>query len=135
MAAGVCLGPYGLGALTGAAPWISAFTISDPKQVAQLAELGVVFLLFMIGLELSWERLRLMRRLVFGLGALQVACCGVVVASAAVLLGQPIAAAAVIGAALCLSSTAMVMPIGLTQYDMITPASPPRNEPIQSISA
>jgi CPA2 family monovalent cation:H+ antiporter-2 len=111
LGAGVLLGPYGLGALTGSAPWMGAFTISDPKQVAQLAELGVVFLLFMIGLELSWERLRLMRRLVFGLGAAQVACCCAVVATAAVMLGEPIAGAAVIGAALCLSSTAMVMPI------------------------
>ena len=44
-----------------------------PQEVAQLAEFGVVFLLFMIGLELSWERLSRMRRFVFGLGALQVA--------------------------------------------------------------
>src|SRR3954470_11691119 len=58
--AGVVLGPYGLGALSASAPWLAAFTISDPAQVAQLAELGVVFLMFMIGLELSWERLRLM---------------------------------------------------------------------------
>ena len=62
LGAGVLLGPYGLGALAKTAPWMRAFTISDPKQVGQLAELGVVFLLFMIGLELSWERLRLMRR-------------------------------------------------------------------------
>jgi CPA2 family monovalent cation:H+ antiporter-2 len=111
LGAGVLLGPYGLGALTHAAPWMAIFTISDAKQVAQLAELGVVFLLFMIGLELSWERLRLMRRLVFGMGAAQVALCGAAIASAAYMLGQPLAAAAVIGAALCLSSTAMVMPI------------------------
>src|ERR1700744_6262158 len=91
----VPLGPYGLGALSKAAPWMAIFTISDPKQVAQLAELGVVFLLFMIGLELSWERLRLMRRLVFGLGAAQVALGGAAIATAAYLLGQPLAGAAV----------------------------------------
>ncbi|HMO42044.1 MAG TPA: cation:proton antiporter, partial [Phenylobacterium sp.] len=62
--AGVGLGPFGLGALADFAPWIAYFTVGDPEEIAQLAELGVVFLLFMIGLELSWERLRLMRRMV-----------------------------------------------------------------------
>ena len=53
-----------------------------------------------------------MRRLVFpASGAAQVALCGAAIATAAYLLGQPLAGAAVIGAALCLSSTAMVMPI------------------------
>ncbi|HEX7760797.1 MAG TPA: cation:proton antiporter, partial [Caulobacteraceae bacterium] len=75
MLAGVTLGPHGLGALTGAAPWLSYLTVSRPDEIAEIAELGVVFLLFMIGLELSWERLRLMRRLVFGLGGAQVAVC------------------------------------------------------------
>ncbi len=109
--AGVVLGPFGLGALGKSAPWLSTFTISDPEQVAQLAELGVVFLLFMIGLELSWERLRLMRRLVFGLGGLQVALCLVAIAAIARALGQPWPAALAIGSALSLSSTAIVMPL------------------------
>src|SRR5215217_8177036 len=76
LGAGVLLGPFGLGSLPDRVPWFSYFTISDPAEISQLAELGVVFLLFMIGLELSWERLRLMRRMVFGLGALQVLACG-----------------------------------------------------------
>ena len=58
LGAGVLLGPHGLGSLTGRAPWLSALTIDNPDEVAQLAEFGVVFLLFTIGLELSWERLR-----------------------------------------------------------------------------
>ncbi|MET0337160.1 MAG: cation:proton antiporter, partial [Caulobacter sp.] len=111
LCAGVVLGPFGLGSLGERAPWLSYFTIGNPADVAQLAEFGVVFLLFMIGLELSWERLRLMRRLVFGLGGLQVSFCIMVIASAAWLLGQPLAAACAIGAALALSSTAIVMPI------------------------
>jgi CPA2 family monovalent cation:H+ antiporter-2 len=111
LAAGVVLGPHGLGSLTGAVPWLSALTIDNPDEVAQLAEFGVVFLLFMIGLELSWQRLRAMRRLVFGLGAAQVAVSGVATAGAALALGQPLGAAAAIGAALALSSTAIVMPI------------------------
>jgi CPA2 family monovalent cation:H+ antiporter-2 len=111
LAAGVVLGPSGLGSFAGDLPWLSAVTIDNPAQLAQLAELGVVFLLFMIGLELSWERLRLMRRLVFGFGGLQVAICGAVIAGATLLFGQPVLSAAAIGAALALSSTAIVMPL------------------------
>ena len=111
LGAGVLLGPYGLGALAHEVAWLGAFTIDNPQEVAQLAEFGVVFLLFMIGLELSWERLSRMRRLVFGLGAAQVAVCMTVTASVALALGQNLAAAIAIGAALALSSTAIVMPI------------------------
>ena len=82
--AGVLLGPSGLGQLSGDVSWLSAFTIDNPEQVAQLAEFGVVFLLFIIGLELSWERLRRLRRYVFGLGALQVTLCLAVTAGVGV---------------------------------------------------
>lgn len=108
---GVVLGPYGLGALAHEVSWLGLFTIDNPAEVAQLAEFGVVFLLFMIGLELSWERLRAMRRFVFGLGALQVLICAAAVGLVAWKFGQPPTAAAAIGAALALSSTAIVMPI------------------------
>ena len=111
LSAGVLLGPYGLGKLARAAPWLSALTIDNPAEVVQLAEFGVVFLLFMIGLELSWERLRAMRRYVFGLGAAQVSVSLAVTAGTALVLGQPGGAAIAIGAALALSSTAIVMPI------------------------
>ena len=115
LAAGVLLGPYGLGALREQIPWLGYVTIGEPEEMAELGEFGVVFLLFMIGLELSWERLRLMRRYVFGLGATQVAVCGLVIAGAGVAFGLPPAAAAAVGAALALSSTAVVMPI-LTEH-------------------
>jgi len=111
LGAGVVLGPYGLGSLAHEVEWLNAFTIDNPGELAQLAELGVVFLLFTIGLELSWERLRSLRRYVFGLGALQVGLCLTATAVAAMLMGQPPAAAIAIGAALALSSTAIVMPI------------------------
>jgi len=111
LAAGVLLGPYGLGSLAGEVKWLGAFTIENPDELAQLAEFGVVFLLFMIGLELSWERLWSLRRYVFGLGALQVAVCQAVTAGVALAVGQPVGAAIAIGAALALSSTAIVMPI------------------------
>jgi CPA2 family monovalent cation:H+ antiporter-2 len=110
LGAGVVLGPYGLGSLTREFKWLGMLTIENPDELSQLAELGVVFLLFMIGLELSWERLRSLRRYVFGLGALQVMTCMTVIAGGAMMLGQPTTAAVIIGAALALSSTAIVMP-------------------------
>jgi len=109
LGAGVALGPFGLGALAGTFPWLGYFTVDNPEEITQLAEFGVVFLLFMIGLELSWERLRALRRLVFGLGGLQVTVCMIVLGVGAYLLGQPLAASAAIAAALALSSTAIVM--------------------------
>ncbi|TAL34237.1 MAG: potassium transporter TrkA [Phenylobacterium sp.] len=111
LGAGVVLGPYGLGSLAHEVQWLGAFTIENPDELAQLAEFGVVFLLFAIGLELSWERLRSLRRYVFGLGALQVLLCLTATALAAYAVGQPPGAAIAIGAALALSSTAIVMPI------------------------
>ena len=93
LGAGVLLGPYGLGSLSDRFEWLSAFTIANPEELSQLAEFGVVFLLFMIGLELSWERLRSMRRYVFGLGAAQVVLCLSATALAARAVGQPPAAA------------------------------------------
>jgi CPA2 family monovalent cation:H+ antiporter-2 len=111
LGAGIVLGPSGLGALADRFAWLRFVTIGNPQEVAQLAEFGVVFLLFMIGLELSWERLRLMRRYVFGLGALQVGLCLTAIAGVALAVGVPPAAAAAVGAALSLSSTAVVMPI------------------------
>lgn len=111
LAAGVLLGPDGLGRFAQSTGWLSWLTIGDQAQIRQLSELGVAFLLFMIGLELSWERLKAMRRLVFGLGMLQVAVCAVVIAVAFMALGQPLAGAAVLGMGLALSSTAVVMPV------------------------
>lgn len=122
LGAGVLLGPFGLAQLEPTLPWVGYFTIDNPRDVAQLAELGVVFLLFMIGLELSWERLRLMRQLVFGLGAAQVALCVAALAAVGLLAGLPIGSAAAIGAALALSSTAMVMPILIEQRRQHSPS-------------
>ncbi|NJC40510.1 CPA2 family monovalent cation:H+ antiporter-2 [Brevundimonas alba] len=111
LAAGVLLGPDGLARLADTAPWLSWLTISDAGQIRSLSELGVAFLLFMIGLELSWERLKSMRKLVFGLGLTQVAVCTVVLAALFMLMGQTLVSAAVLGMGLALSSTAVVMPV------------------------
>jgi CPA2 family monovalent cation:H+ antiporter-2 len=111
LAAGVLLGPDGLGRFADVVPWLGWLTIGDAAQLAQLSELGVAFLLFMIGLELSWERLKAMRKLVFGFGMMQVVLCSAVLAGAFMLLGQPLAGAAVLGMGLALSSTAVVLPV------------------------
>ena len=87
MLVGIVVGPFGLASFAPSLPWLSAITISEPETIEPIAHLGVVLLLFMIGLELSFERLLVMRRLVFGLGFLQVVLCGGAVAGAAVLLG------------------------------------------------
>jgi len=54
---GIVLGPFGLGALAKDVSWLSAVSITDVGQIAPIAEFGVAFLLFMIALELSWNRL------------------------------------------------------------------------------
>lgn len=109
--AGALIGPFGLGRFTGEAPWLRWFTIASGDEIAHLAELGVVFLLFMIGLELSWERLRTLRRLVFGLGSAQVALCAGAIGAVAALSGAAPTASTLIGLALALSSTAIVIPV------------------------
>jgi len=87
MLVGIVVGPFGLASLAPSLPWLSAISISEPDTIDPIAHLGVVLLLFMIGLELSFERLVVMRRLVFGLGTLQVVLCGGTLAGAAMLLG------------------------------------------------
>src|SRR5262245_37300684 len=69
---GVVLSTGVLGKLAESFPALQAFVLVDSNSFESLGELGVVFLLFLIGLEISFERLMTMRRLVFGLGSLQV---------------------------------------------------------------
>ena len=111
MLVGIVVGPFGLASLIPHLPWLSAITISAPASIEPIARLGVVLLLFMIGLELSFERLWVMRRLVFGLGSLQVVLCAAVLAGAATLLGYSRLSAVVIGLALAMSSTAVVIQV------------------------
>ena len=109
MACGALLGPFGLGGLVSSIPLLSTITVSSPEALAGPAELGVAFLLFVIGLELSFERLKTMRRLVFGLGLSQVALSAGAIGGVAFALGQPATASLIIGFGLALSSTAMVV--------------------------
>lgn len=97
LAAGVALGPYG------------AKLVSVNEESRAFAEMGVVFLLFLIGLELSLDRVRVMRRAIFGLGTVQLASCGIVFTLAGLALGLPPVSAAIIGFAVALSSTAIVL--------------------------
>lgn len=108
---GMVLGPNAIGALIRSIPGLEWIVLSDREQLGTLAEFGVIFLMFMIGLELSFERLLLMRRLVFGLGPMQVLACAAAVAGVTMLLGVERNAAIAIGLALALSSTAVVIQV------------------------
>ncbi|MFN5903076.1 MAG: cation:proton antiporter, partial [Novosphingobium sp.] len=108
---GLMLGPFGLGHLAQYAPWLDYLTISDPAVLTPFAEIGIILLLFSIGLELSFNRLWAMRRLVFGLGGLELVISALLVGSALVLLGNSGPTALALGLALALSSTALVLRI------------------------
>jgi len=122
LAAGALLGPLGLGSLINAFPFLYWVTVVDAKNVAGIAELGVVFLLFLIGMELSYERLKAMRRLVFGLGSLQIALSTAVIGGIAVLVGNTPAVSIILGACLALSSTAIVVEVLSNQGRLATTA-------------
>ena len=103
---GALIGPSGLGLIT------------DVHAIASVSELGVVMLLFLIGLEVRPRRLWVMRRAVFGLGSSQVVFTTLVLAVAAHIFGMAWPASAVIGAGLALSSTAIVLPM-LGERDLL----------------
>jgi CPA2 family monovalent cation:H+ antiporter-2 len=120
LGAGALLGPLGLGSFRDRAPWLYWVTVVDPKNVSGFAELGIVFLLFLIGLELSYERLVTMRRLVFGLGSLQVVLSAAVIAAFARVAVDSPAAAVIVGSCLALSSTAIVIELLSSQRRLST---------------
>ena len=108
---GMLVGPAGLGALTGAYPWLHYVTISNAHGIEPFAELGIVLVLFSIGLELSFRRLWTMRGLVFGAGAAELLGSAAILAAGLYIAGQSTAGAIGLGLALALSSTAVVLPI------------------------
>ena len=111
LAAGAILGPFGLGTLVANHPWLQMVTISDNTGLSAIAELGIVFLMFIIGLELSFQRLFTLRKLVFGLGSLQLVSATSVIAGIVYLMGFDAGAAVLVGASLALSSTAIVVEV------------------------
>ena len=82
--------------------------INDSPNLPDLAELGVVFLLFSLGLEFSLPKMLKLRRVVFGLGSLQVLCCGAALGGLLYAFGMSVNGAFLLGAGLALSSTAIV---------------------------
>jgi monovalent cation:H+ antiporter-2, CPA2 family len=120
LGAGAILGPLGLGSLIRDYPFLYWFTVGDAKDVSGIAELGIVFLLFLIGLELSLHRLWTMRRLVFGLGGLQVALTTALLAGGAIFHGESPSTAIILGASLSLSSTAFVLELLSNQQRLTT---------------
>ena len=105
---GAVLGYLAAGVLIG--PWAFGF-IAEVENILHFAELGVVLLLFIIGLELQPSRLWVLRHSVFGLGSAQVLSTGLIVGLAALALGLTVPAALVVGFGLAMSSTALVLQV------------------------
>ncbi len=108
---GILIGPAGLGAMTAQSPWLNYVTITNVEAIEPFAELGIILLLFSIGLELSFRRLWGMRRLVFGVGAAQLLVSAVLIGVAIQMFGYSWVASIALGFALALSSTAVVLPL------------------------
>jgi monovalent cation:H+ antiporter-2, CPA2 family len=107
--AGVVIGPFGLG------------LVPDSKESRYLAEFGVVFLMFSIGLEFSLGKLMAMRSTLFGLGFAQVALSLVMALSAVLLMGLDWKTGVVLGAAFAMSSTAIVVKLMAEKRELETP--------------
>ncbi|MGV8898496.1 MAG: cation:proton antiporter [Burkholderiaceae bacterium] len=121
LAVGVLVGPFGLGLWAAEVHWLEYFTFPRREGVAALAELGVLFLMFMIGLELSAARLWELRRWVFGAGTAQVCISALALGGVTYLFGNTINTAVVLGLVLALSSTAVAMQLMTEQRTLGTP--------------
>ena len=108
---GVLVGPAGLGAWVGRFPWLYHVTITNPSAIEPVAEIGIVLLLFSIGLELSFARLWAMRAEVFGTGAAILLLSAAAIGAGLLLTGSAWPGAVALALALALSSTALVLPI------------------------
>lgn len=104
---GVAVGPFGLAALVPGFPLLGIFSISHAEVLAAPAEIGIALLLFALGLELSVERLRTMRKLIFGVGTSQIIACSIALTIAMLPLRLDFAVTATIAIALTMSSTAV----------------------------
>ena len=109
LVAGIALGPHTPGPVS-----------IEAEITRPLAELGVVFLLFSIGLDLPLARLRTLRRMIFGLGLLQVVACGAVFALAGLACGLAPPVALVVGVTLSFSSTATVLAILVERNEAVS---------------
>ena len=121
LAVGALLGPFGLALFSSDIPWLGYLTFPNSDGVKLLGELGVIFLMFMIGLELSAARLWALRKWVFGAGIAQVCLCALLIGGAVLLLGYPVETAIILGFVLSLSSTAVVMQLMNESHTASTP--------------
>jgi len=112
---GMLVGPSGLGALTAKIPVLHFVTISNEDRIGPFAELGIILLLFSIGLELSFRRLWSLRQLVFGVGMAELLGSATLIGIGLYWTGESLAGAIGLGLALALSSTAIVLPLVGTQ--------------------
>ncbi|MDX1403381.1 MAG: monovalent cation:proton antiporter-2 (CPA2) family protein [Woeseiaceae bacterium] len=108
LAAGIAIGPFGLN------------YIKNAEHIMHFAELGVVFLLFVIGLELQPSRLWVLRKMIFGLGSTQVLLSAAAIAAISFAFGLPFDDAVLIGFVLALSSTAFVLQMLAEQKELAT---------------
>ncbi len=120
MLAGMAVGPYGLGQLAGQYEWLRFFTITDVEEFQGLGEIGVIFLLFTIGLDVSLKRLWQLRRLVFGLGSAQVVLTALLLGLALFATGLDLGASVVAGLGLALSSTAVAVQLLIARHRFAT---------------
>jgi glutathione-regulated potassium-efflux system protein KefB len=109
LAAGLAIGPFGLG------------YFDDPQAILHTAELGVVMFLFIIGLEMRPSHLWSLRREIFGLGSLQVLACGALLTLVGVGFGFPWLVSFIAGMGFVLTSTAIVMQLLSERGDVATP--------------
>ena len=117
---GMLVGPHAIGRWVGQFPWLETFTFSRDTGVQSLAELGVIFLMFLIGLELSVKRLWDLRRWVFIGGSIQVIFSALAIGALAWAFGNRLELALLLGLVLSLSSTAVVMQMLSQQRAMAT---------------
>jgi CPA2 family monovalent cation:H+ antiporter-2 len=108
---GLAVGPYGLARLAGGNAWVGRVTLGAIQGQNPFASLGMVLLLFSGGLELGFDRLRALRREVFGLGALELLVNAALITLGFIVAGHDPIAALALGTALAMSSTALVLRI------------------------
>jgi monovalent cation:proton antiporter-2 (CPA2) family protein len=119
---GIVIGPNGIGGFVSTFPFLDYISITDTDRVSGIAKLGVLFLLFLIGLELSISRLWALRRLVLGLGSLQVFLSAVAIFAGVLFTGLvSIETAIILGLCLALSSTAIGIQIMIQSKRLATP--------------
>lgn len=122
MLAGVALGPFALGHFAEAYPVLTYFSITEPEAALPFAELGVLFLLFLLGVEFSFKRLWALRKVVLGAGGMQTVLSAAAIALVGFALGLDPAVSMILGLALALSSTAIVMQVLVEERRAAQPA-------------